>query len=135
MVNRLRDGLGVLRFISGFALGACGVVLAGLLLNPSPSATDRAIDEQRARAERIEAEHRVVVEQSLIRVAADAERVGRELSAAHRRIVQLEGSSQIAVGTSERVVVLVGDMGSGLEKAYRLSEILDDAIRGSSSGE
>jgi len=115
-------------FLAGIVMGACGVLLAGLLLRAGPSATDGAIDEQRASAERIQAERRVILEQSIVRAADDAERLSREVSEGHRRIREFERASQAAVGASDRAVVIVGELGNGIEKAYRLSEILNDAI-------
>lgn len=118
------------RSLAGITLGACGVVLAGLLLWPRTSVTDSAIDERQASAERIQAERRVALEQSLGRAVDDAERLSREVSEGHRRIRELERASQVAVGSSERVVIIVGELGSGIEKAFRLAGILDEAIRG-----
>ena len=52
------------RYLACIALGACGVLLAGLVLHPGPSASDRAIEAQRANAARIQSEYLVTVEQS-----------------------------------------------------------------------
>ena len=124
----------VWRFFLGIALGACGVLLAGLLLCPRTSSSDSAIDNARASASRNEA-----LECDGLRLSLEAsEKRGTELAsdlrASEKRSGELAAGLAKMADRGSSVVIRLDEGTEGLRRALEILDRIIEARRGSKSG-
>ncbi len=123
------------RFLAGFTVGACGLLLAGLLLWPRTSATDSAIDNARASASRNEA-----LERDGLRLGLEAsEKRGLELAsdlrASEKRSGELAAGLAEMANRGDSVVIRLDEGNEGLGRALEIIDRIIEARSGSKGRE